>query len=109
MELKKLISIATMLITSYKQEVHLTYPSSLLSIGSRKTLETLRSLDVRKRAVSHLRVYTFKNLKFKNYQDDKVKKVFTNTCQLIMVNKSNFNKMIIIMILCVTFGPCLPG
>lgn len=44
---KRLISIATMLIISHKQEVHLTYPSSLLSVGSRETLETLRSLDVR--------------------------------------------------------------
>lgn len=35
--------------------------------------------------------------------------IFNNICQLIMVIKSNFNKMIIIMILCVTFGPCLPG
>lgn len=35
--------------------------------------------------------------------------IFSNIYQVIMVNKSNFNKMIIIMILCVTFGPCLPG
>lgn len=44
---KRLISIATMLIIPHKQEVHLTYPSSLLSVGSRETLETLGSLDVR--------------------------------------------------------------
>lgn len=56
---KMVFSLVTMLITLYKQEVHLTYPSSLLSIGSRETLETLRSLDVTKRAIRHLRVYTF--------------------------------------------------
>lgn len=44
---KRLISIATMLIIPHKQEVHLTYPCSLLSVGSRETLETLGSLDVR--------------------------------------------------------------
>lgn len=52
---KKLISRATVLITSDKQDVHLTYPSSLLSVGSRETLETLRSLDVQKTAISTLR------------------------------------------------------
>lgn len=52
---KKLISRATLLITSDKQDVHLTYPSSLLSIGSRETLETLRSLDVPKTEISTLR------------------------------------------------------
>lgn len=49
------------------QGVHLTYPSSLLSIGPRETLETLRSLDVKKSAIRHLRVHTF-NPK-KNSQD----------------------------------------